>query len=122
MAVASTEDGAPYARHERVEDDCAERAQRADDHAGQEEPGGLIVATSTIGTRAVPRDPGTGRYRLTEKGVALMPVLLEMMVWSAAYDPKTAASPAFVERICADREGLMATLRATLSTALQPST
>lgn len=56
------------------------------------------------------RDPTTGRYQLTEKGLALMPILLEMMVWSAAHDPQTAASPAFIARIRADRDGLAAEL------------
>src|SRR5438552_18209446 len=30
-------------------------------------------------------------YRLTDKGLDLMPMLLEMIAWSARYDPKTAA-------------------------------
>lgn len=68
------------------------------------------------------RDPTTGRYRLTEKGVALMPILLEMMVWSASHDPNTAASAAFVARIRTDREVLMATLRRNLSNPPAPST
>lgn len=61
------------------------------------------------------RDPQTARYRLTEKGLALMPILLEMMAWSAAHDPKTGASPAFIERIRADRASLMATLQSALA-------
>lgn len=66
------------------------------------------------------RDPATGRYQLTEKGVALMPILLEMMVWSAAHDPGTAASAAFIERIRADRAALIAELCSALP--LPPST
>lgn len=60
------------------------------------------------------RDPATGRYQLTEKGVALMPLLLDMMVWSAAHDPHTAASSSFIDRIRADRDGLVAELRRAL--------
>jgi DNA-binding HxlR family transcriptional regulator len=60
------------------------------------------------------RDPGTGRYRLTPSGVALMPILLEMMLWGAEHDPRTAASPAFIERIRTDREALAAELRGAL--------
>lgn len=63
------------------------------------------------------RDPDTGRYRLTEKGIALMPVLLEMMVWSAAFDPDTAASPAFIERIRTDRDALVTELTRSLRNA-----
>lgn len=60
------------------------------------------------------RDPASGRYRLTDKGVALMPILLDMMVWGATFDPNTAASPAFIERIHTDREALLAELRRAL--------
>lgn len=63
------------------------------------------------------RDPDTARYRLTEKGIALMPVLLEMMAWSASYDPGTAESPAFIERIRTDREALVAELTRSLRNA-----
>lgn len=63
------------------------------------------------------RDPDTARYRLTEKGIALMPVLLEMMAWSASFDQSTAASPAFIERIRTDREGLVAELTRSLRNA-----
>ena len=57
------------------------------------------------------RDPATGRYQLSEKGMALMPILLEMMVWGATYDSHTAASPAFIDRIRNDRDALIAELR-----------
>ena len=56
------------------------------------------------------RGPGSGtghRYRLTGKGMDLLPVLLEVIAWSARYDPNTAADRGFVARIHSDREGLM---------------
>lgn len=62
----------------------------------------------------VQRQPGSSRYLLTEKGIALAPVLLEMMAWSAAFDPETAASPAFVERIRNDRAALVDEVTAAL--------
>lgn len=46
-------------------------------------------------------------YSPTEKGVDLLPVLLEMVLWSAKYDPNTAAPPAFIERLKEDRKGVM---------------
>lgn len=67
------------------------------------------------------RDSESGRYQLTEKGIALMPILLEMMVWSATFDQKTAASPAFIARIRNDREGLVAALRESLPPPSLPS-
>jgi DNA-binding HxlR family transcriptional regulator len=57
------------------------------------------------------------KYRLTEKGLDLMPMLLEMIAWSARYDPKTAAEKSFVKRVRTDRERLMEELRAAASAA-----
>jgi len=54
------------------------------------------------------------RYRLTRKGIDLLPVLLEMIAWSARYDPGTAAPPDFVRRVQTDREGLIQETRVTL--------
>lgn len=66
------------------------------------------------------RAPASGRYRLTEKGVALMPILLEMMAWGAAFDPDTAASPTFITRIRTDRDTLVAELTRALAVATTP--
>jgi DNA-binding HxlR family transcriptional regulator len=57
----------------------------------------------------------TTEYRLTAKGVDLLPVLLEIIAWSARYDQKTAADRAFVRRFHADRPGLEAEIRARLT-------
>jgi len=38
-------------------------------------------------------------YRLTEKGIDLAPMLLEMVLWSAKYDPNTPVTKEFVERV-----------------------
>lgn len=38
-------------------------------------------------------------YTLTQKGIDLIPLLLEMSVWGATYDPKTAAPQAIIHRI-----------------------
>jgi len=64
------------------------------------------------------RDGRTGRsvrYRLTSKGVDLLPVLLDIIAWSATYDLRTAAEPEFVERLRSDRSGLEADLRRDLA-------
>jgi DNA-binding HxlR family transcriptional regulator len=57
---------------------------------------------------------GAGRYRLAAKGIDLLPIMLEIIGWSAKYDPRTAADRRFVRRLRADKEGLMADLRAGL--------
>lgn len=55
------------------------------------------------------------RYMLTEKGIDLLPVLVELVLWSAKYDPETAADRAFVARAQVDKEGLLRDLRERLS-------
>ena len=64
------------------------------------------------------RDERTGRslrYRLTPKGVDLLPVLLDIIAWSATYDPHTAAEAEFVERLRSDRSELEADIRRDLA-------
>ncbi len=46
-------------------------------------------------------------YRPTQKGLDLLPVILEIVRWSAKYDPQTAAPRSFVQRLRNDREGLI---------------
>jgi DNA-binding HxlR family transcriptional regulator len=59
------------------------------------------------------RDPSDARkviYRLTEKGIDLAPVLLEMIVWGARAG-KTNAPPAVIRRMREDREQFLAEIR-----------
>jgi len=71
-----------------------------------------LLETHGIVTKTVIRSASARtRYELTEKGLALMPMLVEMIAWSATYDPKSAAPPAFVMRARKDRAGLMKELR-----------
>ncbi|RJF97005.1 transcriptional regulator [Noviherbaspirillum cavernae] len=43
-------------------------------------------------------------YALTEKGLGLIPILLEMSGWSAQHDPETTAPMQFVDAVYADRD------------------
>ena len=52
-------------------------------------------------------------YRVTAKGLDLLPMMVEMVAWSATYDPQTAAPRAFVKRIAKDRADVLAELKAT---------
>jgi DNA-binding HxlR family transcriptional regulator len=61
------------------------------------------------------RDPEKGTrhiYGLTEKGFDLLPVLLDIIVWSAKHDPETVVSQDYLERATNDREALIKDLRA----------
>lgn len=55
-------------------------------------------------------DPENGRqfvYALTPKALDLSPMLVEMVLWSAKYDPHTAADPSFVRKAKRAREQLL---------------
>ncbi len=56
------------------------------------------------------------RYRPTEKAIDLLPVLMEITVWSATYDPHTAAPPNIVAQIRVNRPGLEQALRQQATT------
>lgn len=61
------------------------------------------------------RDPEDARrfiYRLTEKGIALAPILVEMILWSARYE-KTAAPPAQIRQISTGKDRFIAAIRAS---------
>lgn len=63
----------------------------------------------------------SGSYRLTPKGVDLLPLMIEIVAWSAKHDPRTAAGREFVRRVREDRDGLLAELRAQLSSLARGS-
>lgn len=54
------------------------------------------------------------KYSLTEKGIALLPLLVEIIVWSADFDKKTAAGADFLNKAANNRELLLAELKAKL--------
>jgi DNA-binding HxlR family transcriptional regulator len=59
------------------------------------------------------RDEGDARrvhYRLTEKGIGLAPVILELLLWSARYE-ETAAPCEVMEEISANREDVLAEVK-----------
>ena len=53
-------------------------------------------------------------YKLTQKGVHLMPMLLEMIAWSAKYDNNTETPTEFMMRLNEDKESLIHELMASL--------
>jgi DNA-binding HxlR family transcriptional regulator len=58
--------------------------------------------------------PGGGGYRLTPKGIDLLPIMMEIIGWSAKHDSRTAADAAFVRRLRTDRDPFTKELRAKL--------
>jgi DNA-binding HxlR family transcriptional regulator len=60
------------------------------------------------------KDKRKEEYVLTEKGLDLIPVLVEMANWSAEYDPNTAAPPAWIALMKAEREKMIELMRETV--------
>lgn len=53
-------------------------------------------------------------YSLTSKGLDLAPVLIEIVLWSAKYDPKTAAPKEFVAEAHKDRDEMVKRIKSSL--------
>ena len=53
-------------------------------------------------------------YVLTEKGLDLIPILLDMASWGAQHDPHTAAPQAWIARVKADKEKMIQLIRETV--------
>ncbi|WP_264403185.1 winged helix-turn-helix transcriptional regulator [Vibrio owensii] len=54
-----------------------------------------------------PSDKRKKVYSLTQKGKDMLPILLEMMIWSSKYVPETNAPKDFLDRAINDRERLI---------------
>lgn len=53
-------------------------------------------------------------YGLTEKGLDLIPLLVEMANWSAEHDPQTGAPPDWIALMKAEREKMLTLIRETV--------
>jgi DNA-binding HxlR family transcriptional regulator len=51
---------------------------------------------------------------LTEKGLDLIPILVEMANWSAEHDPQTAAPAAWIALMNAEKEKMIRLIRETV--------
>jgi DNA-binding HxlR family transcriptional regulator len=75
------------------------------DRLARLEAAGLLVKTAD--------DPRSGKqaYHATDKGKDLVPLLLEMMAWSAAHDPQAAVPTALIAALGKDRAGTARAIR-----------
>lgn len=70
-------------------------------------------------------DPDNARqviYELTAKGLDLIPVLVDLIIWGAKYDLDTGAPKEFIDRASSDREGLIEELRNSILDEIDPMT
>ena len=71
----------------------------------------MLEAEGFIEKRPHAEDRRRWVYSLTERGLGLIPVLVEMILWSAREDPHTAADSDFVREANEDREALIRRLQ-----------
>lgn len=69
-----------------------------------------LEANGIIERRRDADDARKVNYALTKKGIALAPVLVEMIIWGARHE-ETAAPPEIIRRMVADRDGVVAEIR-----------
>lgn len=69
-----------------------------------------LKSTGIIATEADEADGRKINYRLTQKGIDLGPVLLELLIWGARHE-KTEASCAVIEKMAEHRQALLAEVR-----------
>lgn len=58
-------------------------------------------------------------YRLTQKGIDLVPVLVEFIMWSAKYDKDSAVDLNFVESVNKDKTGMISQISKHLKEELE---
>ena len=69
-----------------------------------------LEASGIITAEADQSDGRRVKYRLTEKGIDLAPVLLELLIWGARHEP-TAAPCAVIEDMAKNRASVLAEVR-----------
>lgn len=65
-----------------------------------------LESAGIISTEPDPNDARRHYYRLTQKGIALAPVMLELLLWAAHWE-ETAAPCGFVEQMEKQREDVL---------------
>ncbi len=64
----------------------------------------MLEDSGIIKGKTDPENRSRINYSLTPKGIDLIPVLLEIIKWSAKHDKKSAAPKEFVDRVIKNRE------------------
>ncbi|HEV2615500.1 MAG TPA: helix-turn-helix domain-containing protein [Candidatus Acidoferrales bacterium] len=69
-----------------------------------------LAAAGIITSEPEPSDGRRVNYRLTQKGIDLAPVLLDLLVWGARHE-ETGAPNAVIEKMAANRDEVLAEVR-----------
>lgn len=65
-----------------------------------------LEADGIVATEQAANDGRSNHYRLTPKGIALAPMMLELLLWAARHE-QTAAPCGFVEQMEQNREAVL---------------
>lgn len=80
----------------------------------------MLEANGIVSRRADPDSARQVIYAPTQKGMDLLPAMLELARWGATYDPETLAPKGFAERIKLDRSSMIAEIQAENKKVLSP--
>jgi DNA-binding HxlR family transcriptional regulator len=73
-----------------------------------------LEAMGLIIKKPHPSDGRKDLYELTDAGLDLIPVLLELSAWGAKYEPETADAAAWLNHVDVDRDTLIQLIRDTV--------
>lgn len=75
----------------------------------------VLLEETGIVTRTIDEQHNSKKiYKLSQKGIDLLPVLTEVILWSAKYDKLSAVDKKFLSQVKKDREGLFAKITESL--------
>jgi DNA-binding HxlR family transcriptional regulator len=73
-----------------------------------------LVDTGILAKQRSQSDRRKEFYTLTDKGVALIPILVELANWGMSYDQEARTNPLWIQKVRTDREGLCRLIRETV--------
>lgn len=79
----------------------------------------MLECAGLLSSKADPANKSRKIYSLTTKAIDLVPALIEIINWSAAYDKDTAAPKQFIAMIKQDKAALIAGLQEKLRQSLE---
>ena len=74
----------------------------------------LLESNGIVSKSSDPSHKQKIMYSLTQKGIDLVPVLLEVIMWSAKYDKNSAVERKFVKNVKRDKVGLISQISSRL--------
>ena len=74
----------------------------------------LLESNGIVSKSSDPSHKQKIMYSLTQKGIDLVPVLLEVIMWSAKYDKNSAVEMKFVKNVKRDKVGLISQISSRL--------